>query len=203
MLGIMCGVAIIVATMYIIVMTSTIHRNIKSEADRIPPWHDRVSQVLQADLERHFAAHGVSPAQFRLLSAHARGEADTVRGLSVVLRLDGGAVTRLADRLQAKGLLLRRPDPSDARSVRLSLTESGAALVPILDAEADAHERAWFGSLSYSELRQYKLTLAKLLARAEIKPDEVWLRRDLGHQPAEPPTGDGENSAFARFRPAP
>jgi DNA-binding MarR family transcriptional regulator len=189
--------------MYIIVMTITIHRNIKSGADRIPPWHDRVSQVLQADLERRFAAHDVSPAQFRLLSALARGESDTVRGIAGVLRLDGGAVTRLADRLQAKGLVLRRPDPSDARSVRLSLTESGAALIPILDAEADAHERAWFGSLSYSELRQYKLTLAKLLARAEIKPDEVWLRRDLGHQPAEAPASDGENSAFARFRPAP
>jgi len=189
--------------MYFIVMTSTIHRNIKSEADRIPPWHDRVSQVLQADLESRLGAHGVSPAQFRLLLALARGESDTVRGLASVLRLDGGAVTRLADRLQVKGLVLRRPDPSDARSVRLSLTESGAELIPILDAEADAHERAWFGSLSYSELRQYKLTLAKLLARAEIKPDEVWLRRDLGHQPAETPNGEGENSAFARFRPAP
>lgn len=184
--------------MYFIVMTPTIHRNIKSEADRVPPWHDRVSQVLQADMERRFAAHGVSPAQFRLLAALARGESDTVRGLATVLRLDGGAVTRLADRLQAKGLVLRERDPTDARSVRLSLTESGATLVPILDAEADAHERAWFGSLSYSELRQYKLTLAKLLLPAGIKPDEVWLRRDLGHQPAENFVTDGENSAFVR-----
>lgn len=184
--------------MYFIVMTPTIHRNIKSEADRIPPWHDRVSQVLQADLERRFATHGVSPAQFRLLAALARGESDTVRGLATMLRLDGGAVTRLADRLQAKGLVLRERDPTDARSIRLSLTEAGTALVPILDAEADAHERAWFGSLSYSELRQYKLTLAKLLLPAGIKPDEVWLRRDLGHQPTENFVTDGENSAFVR-----
>jgi DNA-binding MarR family transcriptional regulator len=179
-----CGssrkLAIDVATTYFIVMATTIHRNINSEANRVPPWHDRVSQVLQADLERRFAVHGVTPAQFRLLAALGRGDSDTVRGLAGVLRLDGGAVTRLADRLMAKGLVARAPDPTDARSVRLSLTEAGAALVPILDAEADAHERAWFGSLSYSELRQYKLTLAKVLLLAQIKPDEVWLRRDLG-----------------------
>jgi len=184
--------------MYIIVMTSTIHRFIKNEADRIPPWHDRVSQALQADLESRFGAHGVSPAQFRLLAALARGDSDTVRGLAGALRLDGGAVTRLADRLQAKGLVAREPDPSDARSVRLSLTDSGAGLVPILDAEADAHERAWFGSLSYSELRQYKLTLAKLLQPAGIRPDEVWLRRDLGHQPVEIPIADGAAGSSAR-----
>ena len=166
-------------------MATTIHRNIRNEADRVPPWHERVSQILQADLERRFVEKGATSAQFRLLAALVRGDSDTVRGLATALRLDGGAVTRLADRLKAKGLIAREPDPTDARSVRLSLTEAGAALVPILDAEADAHERAWFGALSYSELRQYKLTIAKILQPANIKPDEVWLRRDLGHQPIE------------------
>ena len=164
-------------------MATTVHRNIRDEAERIPPWHDRLAQVMQADLERRFAAKGVTPAQFRLLAALARGDSDTVRGLAVILRLDGGAVSRLAERLKTKGLVAREPDPTDARSVRLSLTEPGEALVPVLDAEADAHERAWFGTRSYSELRQYKLTLAKLLQPAGIKPGEVWLRRDLGHQP--------------------
>ena len=158
-----------------IVMTLTIHK----EADRVSFWHDRVSQALQGDLERRFATFGVTPSQYRLLAALARCDADTVRGLALSLRLDGAAVTRLADRLQAKGLMVRAPDPTDGRSVRLSLSEAGADLVPLLDAEASAHERAWFGSLSFAELRQYKLTLAKLLQRAGDGPDEVWLRREL------------------------
>lgn len=158
-----------------IVMTLTIHK----EADRVSFWHDRVSQALQGDLERRFATFGVTPSQYRLLAALARCDADTVRGLASSLRLDGAAVTRLADRLQAKGLVVRAPDPTDGRSVRLSLSEAGADLVPLLDAEASAHERAWFGSLSFAELRQYKLTLAKLLQRAGDGPDEVWLRREL------------------------
>ena len=74
-------------------------------------------------------------------------------------------MTRLADRLTAKRYVTRDRDPTDARSVRLSLTEAGAALVPVLDAEADAHERAWFGWLSYSELRQYKLAIANFSNR--------------------------------------
>ena len=156
-------------------MTLTIHK----EGDRVPYWHDRVSQVLQNDLESRFAAYGVTPAQFRLLAALARHDADTVRGLASALRLDGAAVTRLTDRLQAKGFVIRKPDPADGRSVRLSLSETGRDLVPRLDAEASAHERAWFGSLSFAELRQYKFTLAKLLQRAGTGPDEVWLRREL------------------------
>lgn len=142
-------------------------------------WHDRVSHAFNADLDRRFAAYGVTPAQFRLLAALARGNAYTVRGIASVLRLDGAAVTRLADRLQAKGLIRRAPDPTDGRSVRLSLSEAGGDLVPLLDAETSAHEREWFGLLSYSELRQYKLTLAKLLQRSANGPDEVWLRREL------------------------
>jgi DNA-binding MarR family transcriptional regulator len=156
-------------------MTLTIHK----ATDRVAYWHDRVSQALEADLERRFAAHGVTPAQFRLLAALGRRDGDTVRGLATALRLDGAAVTRLTDRLQAKGLVRREPDPTDGRSVRLSLSEAGADLVPLLDAEASAHERAWFGSLSFAELRQYKLSLARLLQRAGTGPDEVWLRREL------------------------
>ena len=156
-------------------MTLIIH----NEADRMLYWSDRLSQALNVDLERRFAAYGVTPAQFRLLAALARSDADTVRGLAATLRLDGGAVTRLADRLQAKGLIKREPDATDGRSVRLSLSEEGRDLVPLLDAEANAHERDWFGPLSYSELRQYKLTLAKLLQRAGGGPDDVWLRRAL------------------------
>ena len=44
-------------------MSLTIHK----EADRVPYWHDRVSKALENDLEHRFAAHGVTPAQFRLL----------------------------------------------------------------------------------------------------------------------------------------
>jgi DNA-binding MarR family transcriptional regulator len=161
--------------MDMVVMTLIIH----NEADRMLYWGDRLSHALNVELERRFAAHGVTPAQFRLLAALARRDADTVRGLAAALRLDGAAVTRLADRLQAKGLVRREPDLTDGRSVRLSLSEEGVELVPLLDTEASAHERDWFGPLSYSELRQYKLTLAKLLQRTGSGPDEVWLRRDL------------------------
>jgi len=156
-------------------MTLTIHK----DTDRVTYWHDRVSRVLENDLENRCSAHGVTSAQFRLLAALGRGDGDTVRVLATALRIDGAAITRLADRLQAKGLVRRAPDPTDGRSVRLSLTQAGLDLVPLLDAEASAHERAWYGSLSFTELRQYKLTLAKLLQRAGATPDEVWLRREL------------------------
>lgn len=39
-------------------------------------------------------------------------------------------MTRLGDRLVAKGLIVRNPSPVDRRSIDVSLTERGSALVP-------------------------------------------------------------------------
>ena len=161
--------------MYIVVMTLTI----QSLQDRVGFWHERLAQSLAADLDRRLAPHGVSSAQFRLLIVLVRGESNTVRGVAMRLNLDGAAITRLADRLQAKGLLAREPDITDKRSVRLRLTETGRSLMPELIAAADEHERAWFGPLSFAELRQYKAVLAKLLQPTGTGPDPLWLRGDL------------------------
>ncbi len=172
--------------MYIVVMTLTIH----SLQDRVGYWHERLAQSLAADLDRRLAPHGASAAQFGLLVILVRGESNTVRGAALRLNLDGAAVTRLADRLQAKGLVAREPDTTDKRSVRLRLTDAGRSLVPKLVAAADAHERAWFGSLSFAELRQYKAVLAKLLQPTGAGPDPLWLRGDLlmGTGPQTPVT---------------
>src|SRR4051794_40663555 len=99
-LGKCCGLPNDVATTYIVVMTLSIRK----EVDRVTPWHDRLSQAMQTDLERRLRSIGATSSQFRLLAAIARNDARTVRGLAAVLSVDGGAVTRLADRVVAKGL---------------------------------------------------------------------------------------------------
>ncbi|HHY47645.1 MAG TPA: MarR family transcriptional regulator [Firmicutes bacterium] len=45
------------------------------------------------------------------------------------LGISSAAVTRLADRLERKGLLIRQPDPEDRRTLRLVLTEEGRRIV--------------------------------------------------------------------------
>ncbi|AFR11071.1 MULTISPECIES: MarR family winged helix-turn-helix transcriptional regulator [Nocardiopsis] len=56
-----------------------------------------------------------------------RGEC-SVKEIGAVLQLDYGTLTPLLKRLETNGLLRRERDPEDERSVRVTLTEEGAAL---------------------------------------------------------------------------
>ncbi|WP_439572573.1 MarR family winged helix-turn-helix transcriptional regulator [Phreatobacter sp.] len=52
----------------------------------------------------------------------------SVKAIGERLGLDSGTLTPLLKRLEAAGLVTRRRDPADERSVRIALTERGRAL---------------------------------------------------------------------------
>jgi DNA-binding MarR family transcriptional regulator len=71
----------------------------------------------------------VSLPQFRLLRAlDDLGEASATR-CAEVLGVGGSSVTRLVDRLDASGHLVRRPDVDNRSAVVLALTDQGRRLV--------------------------------------------------------------------------
>lgn len=75
----------------------------------------------------------------------------TVRGLAATLNVSKPAITRALDRLgddpaagfglNCHGLVRRRPDPSDRRSVLVTLTDAGRAYLRDLDARIAEAER--------------------------------------------------------------
>ncbi|MFE7182096.1 MarR family winged helix-turn-helix transcriptional regulator [Streptomyces erythrochromogenes] len=71
----------------------------------------------------------VSPSQLRALLAVEGAEGINLRTLSEVLGSRPPSVTRLCDRLEAMGLLVRTPRPSSRREVELRLTPRGRALL--------------------------------------------------------------------------
>lgn len=72
-----------------------------------------------------------------------------------------GAITKLADRLIAKGLVRRAADPEDGRAQTLALTPAGAGLVPGLATLADANDAACLEPLTPDE----RASLERLLRR--------------------------------------
>ncbi len=82
-------------------------------------------------LDREFAADGqlaamhVTSAQFSILAALSLGLAKSASDLCKDISYDAGAMTRMIDRLEEKGFLRRRRDPSDGRLVNLELTVKG------------------------------------------------------------------------------
>ncbi|MFE5620464.1 MarR family winged helix-turn-helix transcriptional regulator [Streptomyces virginiae] len=71
----------------------------------------------------------VSPSQLRALLAVEGAEGVNLRTLGEVLGSRPPSVTRLCDRLEAMGLLIRSPHPSRRREVEVRLTPQGRALL--------------------------------------------------------------------------
>lgn len=144
-------------------------------------WLRRLSDTVHTRFERALAGHDVTVAQWCVLIAVYKGEATTPLEAAELIGIDRGAITRLVDRLVAKGLILRIADPVDRRSVRLVLTEQGRELTPRLAAIADRNDAHFFGGLSDAENRQLVGLLEKLLERAGLEVTGAWreARRDI------------------------
>src|SRR5882672_6746351 len=71
----------------------------------------------------------ISAAQYTIISVLAKCGVDSAAQLCKDLSYDAGAMTRMIDRLEAKGLVNRRRCPEDRRLMKLELTRGsrGAA----------------------------------------------------------------------------
>ena len=111
-------------------------------------WLRYVSNHVSQAFARKVEACGVTVAEWVLLR-QLLGEKELAPSrLSERMGMTRGTVSKLADRLIAKGLLVRAANPEDARAQTLALTAKGRRLVPELAAAADANDSEFFGHLA-------------------------------------------------------
>jgi DNA-binding MarR family transcriptional regulator len=79
-------------------------------------------------IDAEMAEYDLTGVQWGPLLALDQGLADTAAELSRIGCVDTGAMTRMLDRLEAKGLVRRTRCRDDARVVRLELTDAGRRL---------------------------------------------------------------------------
>jgi len=91
----------------------------------------RVKGKLSEALDAELAPYDISAAQYVILVGLANG-VDSAAGLCKGVSYDPGAMTRMLDRLERKGLVQRVRCPDDRRVVKLALTEEGKAVYPKL-----------------------------------------------------------------------
>jgi DNA-binding MarR family transcriptional regulator len=89
--------------------------------------------------------------------------ADTPAELCRSLSLDSGSMTRMLDRLEQKGLLMRTRSDADRRQVRLVLTEAGQALSDLLPTIGAQAMNEMVGVLEDEELATLEKILTKIL----------------------------------------
>lgn len=86
---------------------------------------------LTRRLQRNLAKNGfdINVTQVRVLQQLSRHETMSAKELARAVEHDGGALTRLLDRLQETGCIVRRTNADDRRAVDISLTTPGRALL--------------------------------------------------------------------------
>lgn len=80
----------------------------------------------------------VSLGRHGILEIAAGVDGARVQDISEGVRITVSAASRLVDRMEADGLLRRRPDPEDRRSSRILLTESGREALAVTGPAIDA-----------------------------------------------------------------
>jgi DNA-binding MarR family transcriptional regulator len=108
-------------------------------------WLHYVGNRLFHALRCRALEFGVTAAEsvlLRKLSEHEDGAMPSL--LALRLGLSRGHVSRLAKRLEIKGLIHRDKSLSDRRALRLTLTDLGRALLPTLAGLADKTNARYF-----------------------------------------------------------
>ena len=117
-------------------------------------------------IDQKLAPLDISHAQWIVVMLLGDGTASTAAELCKFLIYDPGAMTRLLDRLEKKGVLRRMRAKDDRRAVRLELTADGKRLYPrILEALVEVFNRLLRG-FSKSEVRQLEGLLKRIVANA-------------------------------------
>ena len=128
---------------------------------------------IRREVELRMAEHGLTDAQWKPLWLVKVGRASTAIELARIVGIDTGAVTRMLDRLAAKGLLERVRSETDRRVVHLRLTPAGdeaAAMVPHVLAAVNNDFLRGFDEDEFKQLRQM---LDRMLANGDALQAET------------------------------
>lgn len=87
-----------------------------------------VTTLLADDMRRAFERDGLTPARAHLLWVLQEQGPTSQRVLADALGVTPRTVTGLVDGLEAGGLVVRQPHPTDRRSTLVAFTETGARI---------------------------------------------------------------------------
>lgn len=123
-----------------------------------------VRNGIHEALERELAPLQITVQQYVVLNCIVKGWGRTLSDFCRVLAYDSGAMTRLLDRIEAKGFIRRVENATDRRSSLIELTEQAQAAFPQARRATEVAIRRLLDGFSEAEAE----TLHKLLSRILI-----------------------------------
>jgi DNA-binding MarR family transcriptional regulator len=130
-----------------------------------------VANGLTGQLTSQIAQAGVSMSEFEVLLRLSRSDGTRLRmsDLATQANLSSSGLTRLVDRLEARGLVARQACPSDGRGSFAVLSADGLELLlSIMPGHVELIDRWYTSTLSPDQLAQ--ITAALRTVRAVVRP---------------------------------
>lgn len=136
-------------------------------------WMRMVSNAVSQEFARKVSGEDVTVAEWSFMRALYDMEPTPPSVLAERMGMTKGAISKLAERLVAKGLVERAESQQDRRAHSLSLTREGRAKIPVLASLADENDAEFFGVLTKEEHETLDRILRVLAERRGLKATPV------------------------------
>ncbi len=108
----------------------------------------------------------VTAAQFVVIANLLKGHANSACELCKYMDYDRGAMSRMIDRLESKGLIRRVPLAHTRRTLALEVTEAGKAAFPKMQACLAKVINRLLKGITKTQVREVEKTLKRMLANS-------------------------------------
>jgi DNA-binding MarR family transcriptional regulator len=119
-----------------------------------------------SQIERELAPLNITSAQFKIVIGIAHERASTLSEFARFFDYDPGAMKRLIDRVEEKGLIRRVPSLADRRLIHLELTDAGRAMYPLIMSAVSKVNKKMLEGFSDVETAQLQFFLQRVIANA-------------------------------------
>ena len=116
---------------------------------------------------------GIDPRHAGVLLQLDRGGPVTQRDLILRLGSDKSTMVRTIDELEARGLAVRRPHPTDRRAHAIEATESGRAVLAEIHSRAETAGQSLLAGFEPDERSQLLRLLRRFVDAEERSPDDL------------------------------
>ncbi len=137
--------------------------------------HD-VARLIRVDADKRARQHGMTRAQWAILIWLERQPGISQKELSELLEVEPISVARLIDRLEARGMVERRPDPRDRRIWRLHLLPPAHDALAEIDIQRAAITKMVTAGIDDESIES--MTEALIRMKATLTRDPHAARRD-------------------------
>ncbi|MEN6541825.1 MarR family transcriptional regulator [Parvibaculum sp.] len=127
----------------------------------------RAHNLIMPRVETLFAENDLTFTQWAVLMYLRDGMGESCADIARDMHHDSGALTRILDQLEERGLVERQRSGVDRRVVKLSLTKDGMTMVESLIPLVAGYLNDLMGDFNKAEADQLISLMTRLVARAE------------------------------------